>query len=77
MTIGGDPREKKDEACFPQLYTLLQSVHCEMHICVFERNSEPAAPNLSIEESKPPQNALNMSQCYTFSHVFGSGMEAK
>jgi hypothetical protein len=57
----GDPKEKKDEACFPQLYPLLQSVHCEMHICVFERNDRPALPNLSIEDSKPPLNALDMS----------------
>lgn len=72
----GDPGQKKDEACFPQLYPLLQSIHCEMHICVFERNNSPAQPNLSIESSKPPPNALDMNQCYTFSNVFGDGMEA-
>jgi hypothetical protein len=72
----GDPMQGKDEACFPQLYPLLQSVHCEMHICVFERNDAPARSNLSIEDSKPPPNALNMTQCYTFANGFGEGMEA-
>lgn len=72
----GDPNEKKDEACFPQLYPLLQSIHCEMHICVLQRNDIPAVPNLSIEDSKPPPNALDMSQCYTFTNVFGAGMNA-
>lgn len=72
----GDPNEHKDQACFPQLYPLLQSIHCEMHICVFERNEEPAVPLLSIEKSKPPPNALDMTQCYTFANVFGLGMEA-
>jgi hypothetical protein len=73
----GDPDEHKDEACFPQLYPLLQSIHCEMHICVLERNERPAVPYLSIEESKPPSNALDMSQCFTFANVFGLGMNAE
>mmetsp|Transcript_3968 Transcript_3968/g.8542 ORF Transcript_3968/g.8542 Transcript_3968/m.8542 type:complete len:435 (-) Transcript_3968:1822-3126(-) len=73
----GDPNQKKDEACFPQIYPLLQSIHCEMHICVLERNDEPAVPDLSIGNSKPPPNALDMSQCYTFANSFGAGMEAK
>ena len=72
----GDPKQQKDEACFPQLYPLLQSIHCEMHICVLERNDKPAVPYLSIEDSKPPPNALDMSQCYTFANVFGAGMDA-
>ena len=72
----GDPNEKMDEACFPQLYPLLQSIHCEMHICVLQRNDMPALPNLSIEDSKPPPNALDMSQCYTFTNIFGAGMDA-
>ena len=54
----GDPNEHKDQACFPQLYPLLQSIHCEMHICVFERNEEPAVPLLSIEKSKPVSTLL-------------------
>jgi len=72
----GDPNENKDEACFPQLYPFLQSIHCEMHICVLQRNDKPAVPDLSIEDSKPPPNALDMSQCYTFANVFGLGMQA-
>lgn len=70
----GDPNEGKDEACFPQLYPLLQSIHCEMHICVFERNDMPAIPDLSIEDSTPPANVLDMSQCFTFTNVFGDPM---
>lgn len=72
----GDPMQSKDEACFPQLYPFLQSIHCEMHICVFERNDKEALPNLSIEDSKPPPNALDMSKCYTFANLFGEGMDA-
>jgi len=67
----GDPNQDKDEACFPQLWPLLQSIHCEMHICVFERNMEPAKPDLSLEESKAPANALDLSKCYSFAHTFG------
>jgi hypothetical protein len=67
----GDPKETKDEACFPQLYPLLQSIHCEMHICVFERNQEPAIKDISIEASKSPPNALDLTQCYSFANPFG------
>jgi hypothetical protein len=68
----GDPKQPRDEACFPQLYPLLHSIHCEMHICVLERNQAPAIPDLSLELSRPPPNALDMSQCYSFAHSFGS-----
>jgi hypothetical protein len=64
----GDPAFK-DEACFPTLYPLLQSIHCEMHICVMERNQKPAMPNLSLELSKAPPNALDLNQCYTFANA--------
>lgn len=67
----GDPNEGRDEACFPQLYPLLHSIHCEMHICILERNQAPAIPDLSLELSAAPSNALNLSQCYTFAHPFG------
>jgi hypothetical protein len=67
----GDPQQEKDEACFPQLYPLLQSIHCEMHICIFERNQVPAIPDLSMEDSTVPSNALDLTKCYTFSHPFG------
>lgn len=58
----GDPKEQPDDACFPTLLPFLASVHCEMHICVFERNDRPARM-LSLEESKMPENALDMSKC--------------
>ena len=71
----GDPAQEKDMACFPQLYPYLQSIHCEMHICVFERNDKPADPALSLEESTTPSSALDMSQCYSLAHAFGIGLE--
>mmetsp|Transcript_16608 Transcript_16608/g.27522 ORF Transcript_16608/g.27522 Transcript_16608/m.27522 type:complete len:348 (+) Transcript_16608:54-1097(+) len=54
--------EFPDETCFPTLQPLLASIHCEMHICVLERNDEPAV-ELSLEKSKMPVNALNSSLC--------------
>lgn len=57
----GDPRFS-DKACFPQIDPLLQSVHCEMHICVFERNDQPAV-EYDKELSMPPKHALNAADC--------------
>jgi hypothetical protein len=68
----GDPKEANDEACFPQLYPYLQSIHCEMHICVFERNQKAAVPDLSLEMSTTPANALDLNQCYSLTHPFGT-----
>jgi len=48
--------------CFPTLQPLLNSVHCEMHICVFERNDEPAV-ELSLKDSEIPPGALDLSTC--------------
>jgi hypothetical protein len=67
----GDPKESKDEACFPTLHPLLHSIHCEMHICIFERNQKPAIPDFSLELSKSPPNALDLNKCYSFAHKFG------
>jgi hypothetical protein len=52
----------KDTACFPTIRSLLQSVHCEMHICVFERNDKPAV-EFGETESMPPAHALDARQC--------------
>jgi len=55
-----------DEQCFPTLQPLLASIHCEMHICVFERNDEPSV-ELSMEDSIPPSNALDAdNQCMKY-----------
>ena len=51
----GDPQQKNDTVYFPTLQPLLASIHCEMHICIFERNEEPAM-ELSLELSKTPSN---------------------
>ena len=58
----GDPKQQPDELCFPTLFPLLASIHCEMHICVFERNDHPAKEP-SVEESKIAANALDLKQC--------------
>jgi hypothetical protein len=67
----GDPKQPPDELCFPTLFPYLQSIHCEMHICVFERNQKPADHNLSLEASTSPPNALDLTKCYTFANGFG------
>lgn len=51
--------------CFPTLQPLLASVECEMHICVFERNDEPAR-ELELSLSKLPPNALDLRKCSTW-----------
>lgn len=63
----GNPDEYADKACFPTIWPLLQSVHCEMHICVFERNEKPSV-EYSKEMSIPPPDALNAGQCLFHSH---------
>jgi len=57
----------KDKACFPTIWPLLQSVHCELHICVFERNQMPAV-EYGQAESIAPANALNAEECLFRSH---------
>jgi hypothetical protein len=59
---GNKDKPTEDEACFPTLLGMIQSIHCEMHICVFERNQAPAK-ELSVEESSLPANALDMTKC--------------
>ncbi|KAI2509699.1 cephalosporin hydroxylase [Fragilaria crotonensis] len=54
----GDPQQEKDELFFPTLHPLLASIHCEMHICVFERNDEPAI-ELSLEMSTLPKDTFD------------------
>jgi len=58
----GDPKQAPDELCFPSLFPLLASIHCEMHICIFERNDHPAREP-SLKESTSPKNALDLKQC--------------
>eukprot|EP00533_Pseudo-nitzschia_delicatissima_P007030 CAMPEP_0116104912 /NCGR_PEP_ID=MMETSP0327-20121206/14724_1 /TAXON_ID=44447 /ORGANISM="Pseudo-nitzschia delicatissima, Strain B596" /LENGTH=386 /DNA_ID=CAMNT_0003597227 /DNA_START=117 /DNA_END=1280 /DNA_ORIENTATION=- len=47
-----------DSLCFPTIQPLLQGVHCEMHICVFVRNDEPAR-ELSEPDSHTPPHAFD------------------
>jgi len=70
----GDPKEVKEDPCFPVLQKLLFSIHCEMHICIFQRNDVPSMPNLSIEDSTPPSHALNLNGCKSLSQSFGMGL---
>ena len=53
-----------DPLCFPTLQPLLASIHCEMHICVFERNEEPARLDLTEEQLTKPSHALDARQCF-------------
>jgi hypothetical protein len=48
---------KTEEVCFPTIQPLLKSIHCEMHICVLERNDQPAVL-LDETASMPPPHAL-------------------
>lgn len=61
----GDPK-LPDAPCFPTIQPLLASIHCEMHICVFERNSAPAQKDFPLEQSKLPDGALDMNSCKSF-----------
>jgi hypothetical protein len=70
----GDPSQPKDEPCNPLLQRLLQSVHCEMHICVLERNQEPAILNLTVPQSTAPRSALSLTSCKALRDSFGLGM---
>jgi hypothetical protein len=58
----GDAVKTENPACFPTIQPLLKSVHCDLHICVFERNEMPAS-DPSKEMSTPPSNALDGKQC--------------
>ena len=58
----GDAVKTENPACFPSIQRLLKSVHCDLHICVFERNEMPAS-DPSKETSTPPSNALDGKQC--------------
>jgi len=60
--VTGPGPQISDDVCFPTLQPLLKSVHCEMHICVLERNEMPAR-EYSREQSIPPPNALNFDMC--------------
>jgi hypothetical protein len=57
----GDPKWP-DKPCFPTLQPLLASIHCELHICIFERNDEPAI-ELDLVQSGMPGNALDLKKC--------------
>jgi len=60
---GNNLKEIKDEQCFPGISGLLAGVHCEMHICIFERNNEPSFEP-DKENSLPPSNAFsNAEKC--------------
>jgi len=71
----GDPKQRNDdEPCFPLLQKLLHSIHCEMHICIFQRNNEPAIPNLPLDASIPPRHALSLNGCKSLRESFGLGL---
>ena len=52
-----------DSLCFPTIQPFLQGVHCEMHICVFQRNDKPSVEP-SREDSLTPADAFtNANKC--------------
>lgn len=66
MHYCGDASQKlPDDPCFPTLMPLLQSIHCEMHLCIFERNGVQAS-ELDLDKSKMPMNALDFNKCSVF-----------
>lgn len=58
----GDANKPEPDPCFPTLVNLIQSVHCDLHICVIQRNMEPAS-DPPKELSIPTPNALDLSMC--------------
>jgi hypothetical protein len=71
----GDPSQKPDSPCFPLLQSLLQSIHCEMHICIFERNQKPAIPDLPLQDSVMPGHTFNAFECPSIGKSWGRGFE--
>jgi len=59
----GNDEHFAETVCFPTIQPLLHAVHCEMHICVLERNQEPAVDTLSEQDSMPPPHALDAMKC--------------
>lgn len=65
MHYCGLPEEKGTggtKLCFPTIQPLLKSISCEMHICVLERNDQPAV-EYNETASMPPVNALQSALC--------------
>mmetsp|Transcript_12045 Transcript_12045/g.17548 ORF Transcript_12045/g.17548 Transcript_12045/m.17548 type:complete len:345 (-) Transcript_12045:158-1192(-) len=60
---GNELKEIKDTRCFPTIQPLLMSVHCEMHICVFERNDVPALEPSKEDSVTPPDAFTNAQKC--------------
>lgn len=52
-----------DTRCFPTIQPLLQGVHCEMHICVFVRNNEPASEPNQVASMTPPAAFKDAQKC--------------
>ncbi len=52
----------REMPCFPQLQRFYKAIHCELHICVFERNDLPAEEP-SLADSTVPAEALDASTC--------------
>ena len=57
-----DAVKTENPAYFPSIQPLLKSVHCDLHICVFERNEMPSS-DPSKAMSTPPSSALDGKKC--------------
>ena len=59
----GGSKGVRDTRCFPTIQPYIAGVHCQMHICVFERNHVPAAEP-DKEHSIVPEDAFtNAANC--------------
>mmetsp|Transcript_30517 Transcript_30517/g.46539 ORF Transcript_30517/g.46539 Transcript_30517/m.46539 type:complete len:372 (+) Transcript_30517:53-1168(+) len=52
-----------DSLCFPTIQPFLFGIHCEMHICVFERNDKPAIEPSKEDSLTPPHAFDDIPQC--------------
>jgi hypothetical protein len=60
---GNDLSQIKDTRCFPGIQPLLAGVHCEMHICVFERSDAPSFEPDKENSQMPPDAFSNAQKC--------------
>eukprot|EP00977_Amphora_coffeiformis_P027506 scaffold34617_cov159-Amphora_coffeaeformis.AAC.1 len=57
-----DKADAGNTVCFPTLQPLLKAIHCQLHICVLERNEKPAVEYDQVQSMSPP-NALDLMAC--------------
>ena len=63
-----------DDVCLPTIQPLLQGIHCEMHICFFERNMAPAQPDFPLSPSSlgTNKNHFDLKSCSVLREPYGT-----